>query len=31
MFSEKAFREKLATAASAEDLLELFRAWEPAA
>lgn len=31
MFSEKAFREKLAAAASAEDLLALFRAWEPAA
>jgi PTS system nitrogen regulatory IIA component len=29
MFSEKTFRERLATAASAVDLLALFRAWEP--
>ena len=29
MFSEKTFRERLATAASAGDLLTLFRAWEP--
>jgi PTS system nitrogen regulatory IIA component len=29
MFSEKAFREKLATAADASTLLDLFRHWEP--
>ncbi|HTP99637.1 MAG TPA: PTS sugar transporter subunit IIA [Casimicrobiaceae bacterium] len=29
MFSEKTFRERLATAASEGDLLALFRAWEP--
>jgi len=31
MFSEKAFRERLAAAGSASDLLELFGQWEPAA
>ena len=31
MFSEKAFRDKLAAAASADDLVALFREWEPAA
>ena len=30
MFSERAFRDKLAAAASAEELGALFRAWEPA-
>ena len=30
MFSERAFRDKLAKAASATDLLALFEAWEPA-
>jgi PTS system nitrogen regulatory IIA component len=30
MFSERAFRDKLATAASAAELVALFRAWEPA-
>ncbi len=29
MFSERAFRERLATAQSPADLLALFRAWEP--
>ncbi|MCC7041290.1 MAG: PTS sugar transporter subunit IIA [Burkholderiales bacterium] len=29
MFSERAFRERLATATSPTDLLALFRAWEP--
>ena len=29
MFSERAFREKLANAASATDLLALFEAWQP--
>jgi PTS system nitrogen regulatory IIA component len=29
MFSEKRFREKLATAANAPDLVTLFKAWEP--
>lgn len=29
MFSERAFRERLATARNADDLLALFRAWEP--
>lgn len=31
MFSERTFRDKLATATSAEDLGALFRTWEPAA
>jgi PTS system nitrogen regulatory IIA component len=31
MFSERAFRDKLATAASTTDLAALFRQWEPAA
>jgi len=30
MFSERSFRDKLGAAATADDLLELFRAWEPA-
>ena len=30
MFSERAFRDKLASAASATDLLALFEAWQPA-
>jgi nitrogen PTS system EIIA component len=30
MFSERAFRDKLAVAASAGDLLALFQQWEPA-
>ena len=30
MFSEKTFRERLAASASADDLLALFRDWEPA-
>jgi PTS system nitrogen regulatory IIA component len=30
MFSEKAFRERLASAGNASDLLELFGQWEPA-
>jgi PTS system nitrogen regulatory IIA component len=30
MFSERAFRDKLAAAASADDLHALFRSWEPA-
>lgn len=29
MFSERAFREKLATAANADELLALFSAWQP--
>ncbi len=29
MFSEKGFREKLATAGNAPDLVALFKAWEP--
>jgi len=29
MFSERAFRERLATAKDPEDLLALFRGWEP--
>jgi PTS system nitrogen regulatory IIA component len=29
MFSERAFRERLVTAKDPEDLLALFRAWEP--
>jgi nitrogen PTS system EIIA component len=29
MFSDKAFREKLATVATADALVALFRAWEP--
>jgi PTS system nitrogen regulatory IIA component len=31
MFSEKAFRERLAAATSADDLVNLFREWEAAA
>ena len=31
MFSERAFRDKLATAASVDDLGALFRTWEPTA
>jgi PTS system nitrogen regulatory IIA component len=31
MFSERTFRERLAAATSAADLVNLFRAWEPAA
>jgi nitrogen PTS system EIIA component len=31
MFSEKAFRERLAAATSADDLVNLFRQWEAAA
>lgn len=31
MFSERAFREKLAAASTREDLLALFRAWQPIA
>jgi len=31
MFSERAFRERLASAASAADLVNLFREWEPTA
>ena len=31
MFSERAFRDKLATATSANDLVALFNAWTPAA
>ena len=31
MFSERTFRERLAAAASAADLVNLFHAWEPAA
>ena len=31
MFSERAFRDRLAMAASAPDLLALFEAWQPAA
>jgi len=31
MFSERAFRDQLATAASADDLVELFRDWKPSA
>ena len=31
MFSERAFRDKLATAATTADLAALFRQWEPAA
>ncbi len=30
MFSEKAFRERLASAESAEELVQLFREWKPA-
>ena len=30
MFSERAFRDKLAAAANARDLLALFEAWQPA-
>ena len=30
MFSQRSFRDKLATAANAQDLIELFRAWEAA-
>jgi nitrogen PTS system EIIA component len=30
MFSERTFRDKLATARSADELAALFRAWEPA-
>jgi PTS system nitrogen regulatory IIA component len=30
MFSERAFRDRLAAAANRDDLLELFRAWQPA-
>ena len=30
MFSERTFRDKLATAASADELASLFRAWQPA-
>jgi PTS system nitrogen regulatory IIA component len=30
MFSERAFRDKLAMAASTTDLLALFEAWQPA-
>jgi PTS system nitrogen regulatory IIA component len=30
MFSQRPFRDKLATAANAQDLIELFRAWEAA-
>jgi PTS system nitrogen regulatory IIA component len=30
MFSERSFRDQLASAATAEDLLQLFRAWEAA-
>jgi nitrogen PTS system EIIA component len=29
MFSERAFRDKLAVAGTREDLLELFRTWQP--
>jgi PTS system nitrogen regulatory IIA component len=29
MFSERAFRDKLASAGSASDLVDLFRSWEP--
>jgi PTS system nitrogen regulatory IIA component len=31
MFSERAFRDKLAAVVSRDDLLELFRSWQPAA
>ena len=30
MFSQRSFRDKLAAAANAQDLIELFRAWEAA-
>ena len=30
MFSERAFRDKLANAANAGDLLALFEGWQPA-